>query len=509
MPLPSCTYSSALLARVLRQSDTPEHPAYVVGGFVRDSLRGTTPPDIDVAVRGDALRIARDTAAAVGGTYVVLKEERRIARVAMPAHMEDEADAPASAIRTLDIVGFEGGISDDLARRDFTINAMAVPAAHVAEYLERPETGFPPAESVIDPYGGMPDLQTGMLRAVCPTVFEDDPARLLRAVRLCAELGLMFDGHTEELIRASAHRISSVSGERSREELLRLLALDDAATTIARMDRLGLLGALIPELEAGRGIEQPTSHFWDVLEHSIQTVAAFEFVAGEGDWPYGNEETRDSIPSQPIFHSYLDQPVSREATHAALIKLACLLHDVAKPQTRTLTETGRARFLGHTKEGGRLSGDILRRLRFSQAESTYVQALVHDHLRPAQMSSEGLPSGRAVFRFFRDTKDAGLGVLYLALADYLACRGPLYTMREWNSVCELTRYIVEEQIRQEHAVRPSRLINGEDIMRLLGIPPGPTVGHLLETILEAQASGQIYTREEALALARETYEQEH
>ncbi|HHE41571.1 MAG TPA: HD domain-containing protein, partial [Dehalococcoidia bacterium] len=238
------------------------------------------------------------------------------------------------------------------------------------------------------------------------------------------------------------------------------------------------------------------------------TVATFEFIAAEGEWAYGNDEMRDCLPAQPHFRAYLREQVSPGATRATLIKLACLLHDVAKPQTKTLTESGRARFLGHTKEGAHVSGEILRRLRFSQQECTFVQTLVYNHLRPAQMSGEGLPSTRAVYRFFRDTKDAGFGVLYLALADYLACRGPLYTMTEWSNVCKLARYVIDEHARQKEAVHPPRLITGNDIMMLLNIGPSPTVGRILARVLEAQASGEINSREEALTLARKTYNRE-
>ncbi|MFW6056608.1 MAG: HD domain-containing protein [Chloroflexota bacterium] len=509
MPLSSCAYTTALLARALRLSDTSAHPAFVVGGFVRDSALGRISPDVDIAVQGDALRIAREVAATLGGSYVTLKEERQIARVVMPACDGHEQDGPTASIRTFDFVGFEGDVRDDLSRRDFTINAMAVPAGRIADALEHPESK---AETIrgqlIDPYDGLPDLEARLLRVVHQGTFEDDPGRLLRAVRLAAEFGLTLERTTEDLIRTSVARIGDVSGERSREELLRLLSLDGAAESVRQMDRLGLLGALIPELEACRDVEQPTSHFWDVLGHSIQTVGAFEFVAELGDWVYGNEELHLSLPSRPGFRSYLDDAVSPEASHATLIKLACLLHDVAKPQTKTLTETGRARFLGHTKEGGQLSRQILRRLRFSQHETAYIQALVHDHLRPAQISTEGLPSSRAVYRFFRDTGEAGFGVLYLALADYLACRGPLYTMSEWVSVCDLTSFIIEEHVRQEETVKPSRLIDGNAIMDLLNIQPGPTVGRILDAVIEGQVAGEITTREEAFHLAREIYEQE-
>jgi poly(A) polymerase len=300
-----------------------------------------------------------------------------------------------------------------------------------------------------------------------------------------------------------------VAGERTREELLRLLSLPQAADSIHYLDRLGLLAPLFPELEECRDVEQPTCHFWDVLEHSIETVATFEYVTGESEWRHGNDEMLGYVPDDPGCQMHLEGMLSGEASRGALAKLACLLHDVAKPQTKTLDESGRARFLGHATEGAIAARSILGRLRFSQKEIAYVEMLVHHHLRPAQLSNEGLPTARAVYRFFRDTRGAGPGILYVAMADYLACRGPLFTMTEWKNVCDLIGFILAEHRRQEAVVAPSRLVDGHELMRSLDLRPGPAVGTLLEAIREAQAAGLVCSREEALQLAKMTLEREH
>jgi len=512
MPLSECTRACASLARALTIIDSTSNHSYVVGGFVRDSLMGRIARDIDVVVADDPFAVAQQVSRELGASFVPLDQEHCIARVVYTSRQQAEADsnAPGEGALVIDFARYDGRVEDNLVKRDFTVDAMAIPVAFVlANLSEQGALRGDITGCVVDPLGGQHDLEDGVIRASGPSVFEQDPGRLLRAVRLEREMGFTIDAQTESTIRDCAHMVSRVAAERTREELLKLLALPHAADSIRRLDSLGLLVAAIPELETCRDVEQPTCHFWDVLEHSIQTVATYEFVTGQSEWKYGNDEMLELVPDDPAYRMYLAAHVSLEASRSTLIKLACLLHDVAKPQTKSLEDTGRARFLGHSKEGATVARDILQRLRFSAQETAFVETLVCNHLRPPQMSTEGMPTRRAVYRFFRDTTSAGIGVLYVAMADYLACRGPLFTMTEWRKTCDLVNFILHEHERQELVVAPSRLIDGSELMRALGIRPGPAVGLILETIREAQAAGLVNSRDDALKLARRTIESEH
>jgi poly(A) polymerase len=513
MPLSECTRTCASLARVLHAVSGTTSPCYVVGGFVRDILLGRSPRDIDILVSGDPFAAAQQVARELGASFVPLNEEHCIARVVQKVArntQEGNPNAEDCDLVVIDFVGFAQHIEDDLGRRDFTIDAMAVPADFVAARCSAAGiAGGDIVDCIIDPQGGLHDLADGRLRACSARTFEEDPGRLLRAVRLARDLSFVIDGPTEEAILHHAHLLRTVAPERTREELLKLLALPHAADSLRHLDRLGLLVQVFPELAACRDVEQPTCHFWDVLEHSFQTVATYEFVAGQSDWRHGNDEMLEYVPRDSSYDLYLAAPVSFDASRSTLVKLSCLLHDIAKPQTKTLDDTGRARFLGHATEGAALAKAMLQRLRFSTHESAFVETLVYNHLRPAQMSTEGMPTRRAVYRFFRDTGHAGIGVLYLAMADYLACRGPLFTMFEWRRVCDLVQFTLNEHDRQESVVAPSKLIDGRDLMRAFDMQPGPSVGVLLEAIREAQAAGLISTRDEALALAGKTFEDRH
>ena len=498
----------AALGEIARLLSSRGRQGYIVGGFIRDWLLGRETDDIDIAVSGAAMTVAREVASEIGGRFVLLDDVNGIARVVL---VEDDrkCEEARHAEWHFDFSQFSQDIESDLARRDFTINAMALELSpfaaadttadicqELSDFLA--EERF--REKIIDPFCGQEDLRNRLVRRVSEGIFEADAARLLRAVRLAAELDFTIEPETESLIRSCSQAVTAVSGERAREELLRLLTLPHAAHHLRYLDELGLLLALIPELAEAKGVEQPTVHFWDVFEHSLQTVATIEFLMRECDWEHSNEDMLAIAPWSDVIGNHLSQEVSSGSTHRVLLKLAGLLHDVAKPMTKSIDDTGRARFLGHTKQGAAMTAGILARLRFSNREIRLVESLVYHHLRPVQMGDGQLPTQRAIYRYFRDTGEAAIDILLLALADYLASRGPLVAMEEWNNHCQAMNYILAERDKQQARILPVKLVDGRDIMRMFGLGPGPLIGRLLARVHEAHASGELSTREEALAL---------
>lgn len=469
-----------LLGRVARFLGTKGVTAHLVGGFVRDGLLGRHTRDVDLAVAAPAIPLARELAVALKGHFVLLKQEHQVARVVVTP-----GGGVLSTVKGwhLDLATLAGDIDQDMARRDFTVNAIAVGL----------EGG-----DVVDPLGGRRDLEQGIIRAVSPTVFRDDPARLLRAVRLAAEMGFRVEEATAALAKQEAHLLSGVAGERLREELMRLLSLPRAAPGVRTLDQLGLLSPLFPEMDGARGVVQPKEHHWDVFQHSVETVAAADFLLGEADgfpaW------ARESFAWPPEAAAHLEEEVAG-FPRRTLLKLTCLLHDVAKPQTKAVQPDGRTRFLGHPLQGADIARRALDRLRFSRQEKDIVAALITHHLRPTQMAHEELPTRRAIYRFFRDTGEVADEVLLLSLADHLASRGPDLIPESWHYHTRVVAHVLEEQHRQE-AAPPARLLTGHDIMVILGLEPGPRVGQLLEVVEEARAAGEISTRDEALELVR-------
>ena len=478
--------------------------SYVVGGFVRDVLLGRDTADIDIAMEADALNIAPQIAAALSGKHVLLDEEHGISRVVLT-----NEEAPSTKGQwELDFSTIEGSIEQDLARRDFTIDAMAVDLGKMADqhhlptlpHLDRRREAPPRPSILIDPFGGWTDLHQRVIRAVTETAFASDAVRLLRAARLAAELGFTIDAETEALIQHHSHLITGVAGERIREELLRLLAVSRAEQLLPHLDQLGLLTAIIPELAGTKGVEQPKEHSWDVFEHSLKTVAAIDFLLRQGTWEHADsEEVLAATPWSEELSQHFDLKVSSGSTRRSLLKLAALLHDIAKPQTKAIDASGRMRFLGHAEDGAAIAAGTLERLRFAAREVKLVEIVVRYHLRPGQMSHDELPSRRAIYRYFRDTGEAGIDILFFSLADHLATRGPFLDLTHWREHAHMVKYVLSQRFEQESVVSPPKLIDGHDLINVLGINQGPKIGELLEAVREAQASGELTTREEALS----------
>jgi poly(A) polymerase len=394
----------------------------------------------------------------------------------------------------LDFCTFLDSIEQDLAKRDFTIDAMAINL----DQLGKDYTDL----QLIDPFNGLDDLQQGVIRAVSETAFQSDAVRLLRAARLAAELGFSIEAQTESLIQRYCHLIAGIAGERVREELLRLLAMPQAGQFLAYLDKLGLLTVMIPELISTKGVVQPKEHFWDVFDHSIKTVVAASFLLRQETWDYASADALATVPWSETLAQHFELKVSHGSTRSSLFKLAALLHDIAKPQTKAIEADGHMRFLGHAKDGATIAVNILERLRFSGKEIKLVETMIRHHLRPLQMSHTGLPTHRAIYRYFRDTGEAGIDILFLSLADHLATRGPHLDIFEWREHTQLIEYLLSQRFQEEKVVMTPKLIDGHDLINVFGLSPGPKIGKLLETVREAQAVGELVTKDEALVYIR-------
>ncbi len=465
--------------------------AYVVGGVVRDLMMARSTVDVDLAVGSDALEVASGVAVALNGRYVLLDKKNRIARVVFA----DDQALGNKGWWQLDFATYEGSIEQDLARRDFTIDAMALDLAQL--------TGADGGIRLVDPCNGRDDLDRHLIRAVSDDVFTADAVRLLRAVRLAAELEFRLDQRTEDLIRSNSHLINDVAGERVREELLRALSVSPAERILYCLDKLGLLTAIFPEMAATKDVRQPKEHFWDVFDHSLKTVSAVEFLLRQGTWQYAGEEILEAVPWSPELAEHFGQIISGGCTRGVLLKLAALLHDVAKPQAKTVDADGRMRFLGHAREGAAVVGSILERLRFSGKEIRLIGTMVEHHLRPGQMGQTELPSRRAIYRFFRDTADAGIDILFLNLADHLATGGANLIPDSWREHLRMVDYVLCQHLQEEDIACPPKLISGHDLINIFSMNPGPEMGVILEAVREAQVSGEVATRQQALDYARD------
>lgn len=281
----------------------------------------------------------------------------------------------------------------------------------------------------------------------------------------------------------------------SRAQLLSALARPDAAKVLREMDRDGQLTAALPELEAGRGFEQPELHFYDVLDHNLAAVAAFDAVVAGG-------------PDTVEFHeslSWLDvnESLEREIDGVSLrtlTRLACLVHDVAKPATATFSE-GRLRFPRHGPRGSDLMRVRLPELGFEAESTDLVARLIRYHLRPRELVRPWPPSDHAVRRFANDLHGHVLPLLLVNLCDGMATRGPGYTRENFRRHCGFASYVLARSISAFDEPE-SPLLTGDDLMGELGMESGRTMGAILTSVRRAQLEGAVLDRGSALALAR-------
>lgn len=472
-------------------------PVYVVGGAVRDFLlgreAGTT--DLDLALTGPVLPVARRVADRLGWAYYPLDEARDVARIVL----NREGAAPL----VCDLAALRGELTADLALRDFTVNAMALA-------LHRDE---PPA--LIDLWGGVDDLRAARVRTVSPTSFSSDPVRLLRAVRFAGQLAFTIDPATETQMLAMADEIAQVSAERQRDELWKILALAQPGDQMMELHRLGLLGHLLPEVTALDEIAQSPPHHLDVLRHTVQVM---NYAGSLRDWLSGDS---DALPEGALqealdpwrekLAAHFAEELSAGHSRAGWLVWHALFHDTGKPaafsQETEADGSRRIRFFGHEEISARLAAERSTFLRFSRREVQVAQTVAAAHMRPHHLS-DSFPNGRisrrAAYRFLRDTATGGksdrtgLDVLLLAVADRQApgkARGG-----DWAGYLAGVTGIVEFAFAQVAAGGPP-LVDGGALMRALNLPPGRTVGFLLESIAEARAAGEVSTPDDALALA--------
>jgi len=277
---------------------------------------------------------------------------------------------------------------------------------------------------------------------------------------------------------------------------------------------------VLPEVDALRGVAQSSPHHWPVLEHTLFVLTVLERIIDESvqhpDEAVGimdgtgapafvwSDTTRALADFQVNLATHLIQPLADERPALVALKLAALLHDCAKPQTRTVDDEVRTHFYEHENIGAPIAAERVRALRFANVEVERVRVVVAHHMRPQQLADakEGV-TRRAAYRFFRDVGEAGVDVLLLALADHIATHGPDVQSERWGRRIEATGELLAEYwARLAEDVAPPPLVSGHDLMSELGLRPGKRVGELLEAIREAQAAGEITTYEDALELAK-------
>jgi len=446
---------------------------YLVGGYLRDIFLGRRKenPDIDFTLKRGAIGFAREFARAAGGGFVALDKGHGCGRAVIKK---------SDRIYTLDFTDFRGkDLKEDLLRRDFTINALCVEAEEFsAKELEK---------AVIDPYLGRRDLKKKTVRQISEKAFDDDPLRILRAFSLAATFGFKIEKDTLRKIRSKAGKLAIVSFERIRDELFKIWENDGSFGYFEQLDKFKILKIIFPEIEPMRGLNQGPYHHLNVWRHSLETFRQLEILFKELE---NNSDVR----------SYLGEVISPSRSRRALMKLGALLHDIGKPAALR-REEGKIKFHGHERIGQNISKEIAQRLKLSNDELDALGKMVLWHLRPGYLADSEEPTGRAVFRYFRDAGNESVSTLIISLADQRSTKGPLTTRKSRVLHERVCRGLIKEYFKRKKEKKPERLINGDELLKKFKLEPSPLIGKMLREIEELQAIGKIKTKQEALRAA--------
>jgi poly(A) polymerase len=456
---------------------------YLTGGTVRDLLLGRPCQDIDLTMSSAAVQTAKQLAASLGASFILLDEEEEVARIVWRQ-------------ATIDFARFREGtisIEADLAKRDFTMNALAI-----ALHPTRDETGHDlrSDDQIIDPCGGAQDLESGIIRCTGSEQFISDPLRLLRAYRFMAVLDFSVESETAAAIRRHAGRIHEVAGERLQYELNLIMSAPRAFSAVQALYDVGLLGKLFPELMRGVGMDQPDSHHLDVFHHCLATLGAMEKIEQDPGryFPGYGQTMREYLAS---------------AERSTLLKWAALFHDLGKPATyrRRKDKKDRITFYGHDLAGSEYFRDIAGRLKWSREDMRRVSRLIELHMWPFHLNNvrrRAVITPRAALKLVKTAGAELNGLFLLAMADCLAGKGEGRPQALEKSLAVLYKEIIElYQRRIKSVLEKPGLLNGHDLQEIFELKPGPVFRTILDDLQQAQAAGEIVGREDAIAWVRD------
>lgn len=438
-------------------------PVYLVGGAIRDWIvKGKLSQDLDIVVPMDQARyVAQTIATQLDAKCICLDAYHEIYRVILLPSQD-----------MLDIAGCEGEtIEADLLRRDLTVNAIGYDFQ---------------AGEILDPAGGQHDLERRFIRMVSEKNLLDDPLRLLRVFRIAADLEFdNIDPKTLAAVNLHAEKLFRAASERIHYELMKLLSAPGCYAYIRQMADIGLLEHLFPELSASRPIPGNQYHHLGLFDHTLELLNQAEI-----HYPDLPEEVQQLLLS----------PFNPFIKRIALVRLACLFHDIGKPATmKTDTTAGKVMFYGHDAVSEELTHGIALRMKWGKELARQVGHLVRWHLYPGDMLKPEVTS-KAHRKFFKRIGVLLPEMLLLAIADRYSAKGPAVTSDDLSrqkagllSLWDAYKTVVTS----DEFV--AKLLSGREIMELLGIESGPRVGEILRELSEAQLNGELSTADDAKA----------
>ena len=437
---------------------------YLVGGSVRDALMGKSFVDRDIAIKG-AEEFAKKLAKEFNATFIVLDPEYKIYRLVL----EDK-------VNYLDISEIQGGVNAtieyDLSRRDFAMNAIAINLAN---------------GEIIDPFRGKCDIENKIIRHIKDSNFEEDPLRILRAFRFVSTTGFELSEEVKTCIEKYKHLLFTPAKERINYELMKLFGGGGKCTakTLLLMGEFGILEEIFPQVKEMKQVPPNSHHHLDLFHHVVETVRNIEVL-----YQNATKEEKEHLDS-------VDFGGFPRINH---LKLAGFLHDIGKFSTWTIEEdTGRHRFIKHDDVGAKMCIPFLRDLKFSKKQIEYISTMIKTHIYPSNVICAPDLSEKVMMRYIRKMGVNVIDNIVLAKADRLSARGEAITDDIVKENLDGLNKLLNFYLEKRDSLKPlPKLLDGIEIMKIKGIKQGAELGRIINELKEAQISGDVLSKEDAI-----------
>ncbi|MFN4013500.1 MAG: HDIG domain-containing metalloprotein [Aquificaceae bacterium] len=478
------------IAKLLPREDY----CFVVGGWVRDRILGDPVGyhiDVDLLVTCDPREIAKRLAERIGGSY--FEFEKKGLFIKRPTIATVVLRLPPYKYR-FDFAKIEGrdlekALIEDLLSRDFTANAMAVSLDDLLSIGAKQTI-------IYDPAHGIEDLEQGLLRPISFKNLEEDPVRIIRGFRLAAEKRLNLTEDFYHFVERKRHLLKKAPVERISLELFKILRHGESYKILRDLYQHGVLDVLFPDTKRWKEIkDQGEHHIYPLEEHVFKVMEALERVI----------EDRDVYLPADLLKDLGKMEVLGEFSDIELLKLSALFHDIAKPHTFEIRDDGKITFYGHDKLGAKIVQEYGKMYKWGDAATKFVSRLVEEHLRPFYLREslfKGQLTDRGRANFWRECGDIASHLFLHAIADAI---GSADEEEQIKKLLKTIHDLISYKREKLSKIPTKPLLNGHEIMQILGIGPGPLVGKVKEALERAQLEGKVSTREEAVEFIKSCY----
>ena len=459
---------------------------YLVGGAIRNTFLNEEVEDFDFVVKRNSILITKKLADYFKGKFYILDKQREIARALIVLDLKKTK---------IDFSLISGdSLAEDLSKRDFSINAMAI--------------RIPVDGELIDPCYGKRDLENAILRPCSPSAFMDDPVRTIRAVRFIHQYQYHFDPDDREKLMAAVSALDGISEERMRDELINIFERANLDGALKDLMDLGVMARVFPEVFKLKDVQLSAPHTHDAWSHTKQVAVYCQHLMSNFNLAPSVDQIHPRLKKagdvldkfETTLKGYFRKPLTIERSVYAMLIFAALYHDSGKGVILPMEKKGRKGFPKHAKKGAELVLARTKTMGFSNTEANTLSKVVKNHMKP---SGDGFiqPEEQKlhIHRFFRETGDAGVLVGILHLADVLATYEETISDDRWEKALTTVNNIMDAYFNHyEEVVSPPKIVNGKDIIKRFDLKPGKTIGLLIEQVVEAQVEGLIHTEEDAL-----------